>query len=329
VDAAALRVPQAASLNDPNVSVMSYPFYPYVPQTASGRMTVDVVASQEVPWCGKLRTKADAAQAEVDMARADLVAAELEVVEQVKRAYYELYRVQKSFEISQQSRESAVRLSRVAEARLKAAQVNQQDFLRAELEVANIDTELVKLRQELESAQARLARLLHVSPDTPVRALQDLPAEQVPRDLARLYARAIAARPELHAQLAAVRRDRLSTDLARLQYYPDITYSFGWGAMTTDKALAPTADGIDNLSVGVMADIPIYRKRLDAGVREAEATAVASAREYENLRDRTQEEIKDLLAQATSQQELLQLFQEKIIPKATQTLDVSIPAYES
>ena len=93
--------------------------------------------------------------------------------------------------------------------------------------------------------------------------------------------------------------------------------------------LAPTADGIDNLSLGIGANIPLYRKRLEAGVREAEAQTVASAREYDGLRDRTQEEIKDLFAQLVSQQELLNLFRTDIVPKAEQTFKASISAYQT
>ena len=117
----------------------------------------------------------------------------------------------------------AVDFSQIAEIKYRTGTVDQQDVLRAQLEVSNIDIELVRMRQELQSAQARLARLLHLSPDTPVQALPELPAEQIPNDLERLYALAIEARPDLHAQLAAIRRDRLNVDLARLQYYPDVT----------------------------------------------------------------------------------------------------------
>ena len=54
VEAAGERVPQAASLEDPTLSVMGYPFYPAVPQTAGGRATASVAATQAVPWFGKL-----------------------------------------------------------------------------------------------------------------------------------------------------------------------------------------------------------------------------------------------------------------------------------
>jgi outer membrane protein TolC len=133
----------------------------------------------------------------------------------------------------------------------------------------------------------------------------------------------------LHAQLAAIRRDRLNVDLARLQYYPDVTLKASWGDMSTSQAMSPTADGIGMLGVGIGANIPLYRKRLEAGVREAEAKTVASAREYDVLRDKAQEEIKDLFGQLASQEQLLTLFRADIIPKAEQTLKVSSSAYQT
>ena len=77
INAAAMRVPQAASLKDPQISATGYPFYPYVPQTATGRVTAELMTSQEVPWKGKLLAQSQAAAAELDMARAQLAAVEL------------------------------------------------------------------------------------------------------------------------------------------------------------------------------------------------------------------------------------------------------------
>ncbi len=329
VEAAAQRVPQAASLRDPTATVSGYPFSSYALQTANGRLTANLAASQEVPWFGKLETRAQAAEAEVNVARAELAATELEVIEQVKRAYYELHFVEKSIAITAESRRLAVDLSRIAEARFKAAQVSQQDYLRAEVTVYNVDAELIRLREELQLAQARLARLLHISPDTPLRTLPELADEELPTDLQRLYERAIAARPELHAQLAAIQRDRHAVRLAQLQYFPDVTFSGSWGAVTTNRAVALAADGRDFAQFGIMANIPIYRKRLQAGVREAESKTVASARQYDSLRDKTQQEVKDLFVEINAQRDLLRVFDTQIVPVAEQTLRVSIPAYES
>jgi cobalt-zinc-cadmium efflux system outer membrane protein len=149
------------------------------------------------------------AEEETNVARAQLAVVELEVIEQVKRAYYELYFIQKAIRITEDDKKLLTDLSAIAESKYRTGTVSQQDVLRAQVEVSNLESELIRLRQELESAQARLARLLHVSPDTPVRAMEQLPPEQAPQDLDRLYQQAIAARPELQVQLAALVLQRL------------------------------------------------------------------------------------------------------------------------
>jgi outer membrane protein TolC len=276
-----------------------------------------------------LDARAEVAEAETEMARRELAAAELTVIEQVKRAYYELYFIQRAIRITEEDKGLLSDLSTIAESKYRTGTVSQQDVLRAQVEVSNLNAELIRLRQQLESTQARLAQVLHVSPDTPIRAIEQLPREQIPRDLERLYRQAVAARPELQAQLAAVHRDRQSVELARLAYFPDFAFTAEWMGMATEGALAPSADGVPDVGIGMTVNLPIYRKRLDAGVRESEAKTVASARKYDSLRDQTVQEVKDLLVQATSQKELIDLFRDDIIPKADQTLRVCTGAYEA
>jgi outer membrane protein TolC len=195
-------------------------------------------------------------------------------------------------------------------------------------ELSNVDGELIRMEQMRAAAQADLAQVLHISPETPLAAVDQLSPENVPRDLDWLYRQAVASRPELHAMLAEIERDQRMVDLARLEYYPDATFTFGWGEMTTNRALAPSADGIDNLTVGVSVNLPVYRKRLDAAVREAEATVVASARQYDQMKDETQRDVKQLFTQAASQRDVEVLFRESIIPKTRQALEVAVRGYQ-
>jgi outer membrane protein TolC len=208
-------------------------------------------------------------------------------------------------------------------------EVSQQDVLRAQTELANLDAELVRLRQELVSNQARLARLLHASPNTNLQAEEQIPEADVALELERLYAVAVAARPELQAELHMIERERRAKELACKQYYPDATLGVEWMENTTHKAIAPTADGLDDVGLNLSVNLPIYRNRLDAAVREAEARALAAARRYESERDQTLERIKDLFAQVESQRELVRLFSQTILPKAQQTLEVSMADYQT
>lgn len=323
VDAAAHQVPVAASLPDPMVNATAFP----APiQTAAGQQEASLGMNQKLPFYKKLDTAAGAAEAHANFERAQLATIELATIAQVRKAYFELYYLQHAIAINQQEQEELAKIRDAANARYKTTLTSQQDVLRAELELSNAENEAIRLRQLLTSGQARLARVLHVSPDTPLRALDELSPEEAPRDLSWLEERAVAARPELHAQLAALARDRRKAQLARLDYVPDLTVGAQWIDIST-AGISPVQNGRDAVLLTAGVNLPLYRKRIDSSVKSAEAQAVATAREYDALRDSTLEQVADLFAQAQSQQDMLLLFRDDILPKARQTYEVSSSAY--
>lgn len=324
MEAFAHQVPVAASLPDPMLNTTAFP---EPVQTATGQQELILGVSQKFPWRQKLSLHASVAESQTNMARAQLATVELATIEKVKKAYYELYFIQQATRVTKAERDLLVQIRDAANARYRAALASQQDVLRAELELSQIENDLIRLRQQLDSGQAKLARQLHVAPQTKVRALDRLSVENVPQDLEWLESQAVAARPELHAQLAALQRDRQGAQLARLDYVPDLTLGMNW-IDVADTGISPVTNGRDAFLVTAGVNLPIYRKRLDSNVRSAEAKAVATARDYDALRDATLEQVLDLFAQARSQQELMTLFEQDILPKARQTLEVSSRSYD-
>jgi len=323
MESLAHRVPVAASLPDPMFNVTTQP---EPVQTAAGQQELIVAANQKFLLFGKLDSRASLAESQTNVARAQLAAVELATIAKVKRAYYELYFLQQATAVTKDEQRLLVEIREVANTRYKAGSTSQQDVLRADLEVSNVENDLIRLRQQRTSGQARLARLLHIAPQTQVAAIDSLSHEQAPRDLELLQQQAVSARPELHAQLAAVRRDRSAVNLARLDYKPDVTLGVSW-IDVANNGISPGSNGRDSFLLSAGVNLPIYRKRLDSSVRSAEAQVVSTAREYDSLRDGTLEEVTDLFAQARSQEEMLLLFSEDILPKARQTLEVSSQAY--
>ncbi len=216
----------------------------------------------------------------------------------------------------------------VAEVRFATGATSQQDVLRLHAELGGVDTELAQWRQEAIAARADLAQVLALAPDTPLETVPLGSPDHLPADLEALYQQALAHRPELRGALADVARSRHQVDLARLAYYPDLTWSAGWGEMTSHRAMSPLADGMDAVSVGLAMNLPVYRQRLAAGVAEATAEYCASARERDAVRDRTLRDVKTLFAQAHSQAEVLQLVRGTILPSSRQALDVALREYQ-
>ncbi len=323
MESLAYQVPVAASLQDPNLLITAQP---KPVQTASGEQTLAMAVNQKFPWFGKLEMRAGVAEEQTNIARANLAAAELSTIEKTKRAYFELYFIQQSIMITEAEQQLLSEIRNVANTRYKTGLTSQQDVLRADLEISNIENELIQLRQRLKSGQAVLARILHIAPQTNVLALDEIPRQEMELNLEALQEQAIAARPELHAQLAAIQRERQTVQLARLDYKPDVTLGLNW-INVANSGLSPVANGDDAFLMSAGINMPIYRKRLDSQIRSAEAKVVATARQYDALKDNTLEEVTDLFAKVESQKELLVLFEDDILPKARLTLEVSSRAY--
>lgn len=325
VESLANRVPQAASLPDP---MMGMTAYPSPVQTAAGEQNFALAMNQKVPWRGKLETRASVAQQDVNMARANLAAVELKVVEQIKNAYFDLYFIQQAISITKKDQGQLELIGEVVEQMYVVKRdVTQQDVLQVQVALARLEADLASLNQQKESAQAKLARLLHVSPETKPEALDSLPPEQTVSNIQQYYETAIAASPELHAQLSAIEKDRRSVCLAELESYPDLTYGFNWISTSTD-GISPVRNGNDAFMLTLGMNLPVYGNRIDAGVREAQTRALANAKKYDRLKDEKMESVADLFAKIKNQQENLRLFRNDIIPKQELTLEQSVEDYQ-
>ncbi len=325
VEMMANRVPQAASLPDPMLGAMAFPS---PGQTAAGEQEFALSMNQKFPWRGKLATQAAMAEQDVNAARARLAEVELKVVEQIKNAYFKLYFIQQAIAIIENDRKQLELIETVVDRMYRVqGDVTQQDVLQVQVQLSQVDAELVEFRQQKTSAQARLARLLHISPETQLEALDQLPPGKTVNNIQQLYDVAIQARPELHAQLATIDRNRKAACLAQLDRYPDLTLGFNWIAIA-NEGLSPVANGEDDFMLTLGMNLPVYKKRIDAGVREAQTRTLASARKYDRLKDETMESVADLFAKVQSLRETLSLFHDDIIPKSKLTLEQSIENYQ-
>jgi cobalt-zinc-cadmium efflux system outer membrane protein len=325
------RVPQVTSLDDPVASNTIYPIPSVGPQySLMGYNPYNLMLSQQFPWFGTLRLRGQAAEKDAKVALAELAAAELGTVSAVKRAYYDLYYNERAEAILADNRRLAVDFIAIARERFKTGSTGQQDVLRAEVVVDDLDRELIRVRQGTASARADLAQQLHVDPESELRTLPDLPLATVPAQVDRLYRLAVAARPELQGRLAAIARDERAVELTRKRYRPNVTLGLSYMDMEKTNAVTPkTASGNPNVGLFVGFNLPIYQKKLAAGVCEAQARAIADARLYDAERDSTYREIKDLIAQANSQKAISDLFRASILPKSRQALEASTSEYQA
>ena len=175
-------------------------------------------------------------------------------------------------------------------------------------------------------AQAELAGALHLRPRTRFVAVSTLGRAEVADTADLLVELAEQCQPEMDASRREICRDKSATNLARRGYWPDVTLSFNWHDIGP-AGLSPVSNGRDACSLGVGMNLPLCRTRLDAAVREARYKTASSVRRYAAARDRLGTEVRTLHAQFTEQDQILSVLESDILPRAVQTLDLSIEAY--
>ena len=246
---------------------------------------------------------------------------ELATVAQVKQAYYELYFIQQAISITESEEVQLAKIRDSANARYRATLTSQQDVLRADLELSNIANELIRLHRQLDSAR-RDSPACCTRRRKPSCERWTISPTNSHRRTWRGWSGA-RSQPDRNCTRSSPPSSETAVQrLARLDYVPDLTLGATW-IDTASAGISPVANGQDAVLLTAGVNLPIYRKRLDSGVRSAEASAVATARDYDALRDATLEQVADLFAKARSQQDLLMLFREDILPTARQTLEVS------
>ncbi len=321
------RVPQAKSLPDPQL--MTTVFVEEI-QTAAGPQELALALSQKIPWFGKRAFRSQVAYYDAMAAYARVTATELKVIEQVKLAYFDLYFLQKAIAETQRLRPRLQQVIDVVRTQFETSVpgVGLERLRQAQVELAKLEMRLVELEQTKARAQARLAGVLHLPANTQIEAAGEVPRCRLAQQVDVLVALAAAWQPELEARRREVRRDQASIWLAERDYWPDLNLGLNWYEIGS-SGLSPVANGRDAVSLGVRVNLPIYRTRLDAAVREAQHETAASARRYASERDRVQAELGALYARFREHDRMLNIVQSQVLPMTEEMLQLAPEAYST
>ena len=327
VDAAGERITVASSFANPQLGVMGWPSGAS-PQWVDGRMSSETSFSQKTLWPGKRQLDGAAAQAEFCRQKSEYSQFELETIESVTMAYAELRYYQTILEVFQQSRKLSDDLRAATEAKYRVATATQQDVLRAEFEQKRVDLEILQLAAESTAAHSRLVALLHLPFGEKIQTVAN-DRQQLELDLEKLLDLALRSRPDIRAADIELARTQLLTQRAVMDYKPDITWNVNLGTMTDRRAMSPLAENGINLGLGVMLDLPLYRSRLDAAIRDREASSLAAARTRDAAMDRATQQVVELVALAQAQKAVVDLYNSDLVPLAKQTLEASAGDYRN
>lgn len=316
-------IPQVKSLPDP---MLSYSHFGQSVETRLGPQRNKFSLSQKLPFFGKLSLEGDIAQSAASLFEEQYNAVKANITLKVKKAFFSLFWFDKALKISSEEKEVLQRLVKIAQKKYETGKGNQQDVLKAHLEISRITDKILILKQGRKGIVAGLNSLLNRPPGSAIRKAEEFKVPGLKVELKELYGMARELRPELRKARFLIEKNEKSLKLAKKNYFPDFKIMFDYidiGAGTTTNA----KDGRNSWMASIGINIPIWRRKLRASEAEAAIKIDASQEGYKNAENVTFSRVNELFFEVKTASEQVNLYKYSLLPQAEQSLKASEVGY--
>ncbi len=324
--AAAERLPQVRALPDPRVN---FGFFLDEVETRTGPQQARVGVSQTFPWPGRLRNREDAASRAALAAWREFEAARLSVTERVVSTLHDLAYLDSAISITEENLELLRSFEEALRARYRVGAGSHPELIRAQVELGQLEDRIAQLRAMRPAFVAELNAALNRASRQEVPTFSRLPGRVAAVDAQDLAELARQSNPALLALDEQIEEQRLLAEVARKEGLPDLT--IGLDYIITDEAAdrSISESGDDPILLSFGFNVPLWREKYDAGVREALARRLAVAGERADQANRIAAGIHRAWFEHTDADRRVRLFERTLIPKAEESLRASLAAFRA
>lgn len=276
--------------------------------------------SQMLPFPGKLSLMEKMATKEASMSAEELRDKEIEILTMVKMAYFDYYYIQSAIEITKEIKGLLSDLEKVAGIRYSTGLVPQQDLIKAQVELSMITNDLITMESEKKILQARLNILLNRPPSAPLAEPKGLVFKQPIPEKGELIERALKRTPMIKAMEYNIEALESNRDLAKRNYYPD--FMLGIAPIQRMKKLS-------SWDVMISLNIPLWWKKYDYKLREAEANLNSSKERLNNLKNQISFELSQAYTKVETAKRVIELYETGLLPQARLSFESALGNYET
>ncbi|RPI16210.1 MAG: TolC family protein, partial [Acidobacteriales bacterium] len=240
---------------------------------------------------------------------------------QLKQAYYRLSYSYAARDVLERNRELLRKLLRITEARYSVGKAAQQDVFKTQTQLSILEIKLVDLQREHNAREAEISSLLNRVPGSSLGRPRDMQPQELAPSIEELYASASRNAPMLLRDQKMIQRAQIAMNMARKEYYPDYTVSFGY----FNQGSMPSM-----YQARVDFKLPAYFWRKQrAGLTEQAQSLAESRHTYAATTQSLHFRIKDDYLMATTSSQLMKLYGHTVVPQATLALESSLASYET
>ncbi|HEY6095119.1 MAG TPA: TolC family protein [Gallionellaceae bacterium] len=276
---------------------------------------------QPVPGWGKREAQQQIASASARQMEAQQHAVQAELHSRMRLAFAQYYRAWQALQLNQEISGFAASATRLAQQRYEHGLVKQQDWLKAQLDEAALQSERYSLQAELQRTQARINAMLNRPAGAVLAEPQQLPELPPP---ARLEETALQQRlgdgsPQLTAQREQSAAAQANLDLTRTNQRPDFIV-----------AISPIqrGDSISSWDAMLEFTIPLQQNSHSAHRHEAARQLEASQAREQALAQNLAADVSEHGAALRAASEQLQLIRSRTLPLAELNYQSALAGYQ-
>jgi cobalt-zinc-cadmium efflux system outer membrane protein len=321
---AARNVPkQAAALPETQLSVQQFSVgspRPFAGYSNSDFAYIGFGASQDIPYPGKRRLRAQVAEHEAESMEAQTDSIRRTVVGNLKMVYFRLAYIQQTLGALRRSDALLDQVQEASEARYRVGQGNQQDVLKAQLQHTKILQEVAHHHQEEGLLEAQIKQVLGRPQESPDIVTETLTLRALLYTAAELLQRAREQNPDLHSKQASIRQQESKVALAHKNFRPDFNVQYNYehtGSQTRDYYMATFGIRLPN------------RGRQKAELAEAQEIQERARQELDAESQRVLSEVQQQYVRAKTAEEQLKIYSDGLVPQSEATFQSALSAYQS
>lgn len=319
------QISQAKGFPDPT---LSFAHFGQSIETRLGPQRNKISLSQKIPFFGKLSLKENIATENsliFEVQHAKVVA---DHILRVKEAFFSLYWFEKAIDLGNEEKEVLSRLAKIAQKKYETGLANQQDVLKAHLEISRLSEKILTLKQGKKSIETRLNALLNRPAISPFGRIGEIEEVLLTLSLTELSELAGNGRPELKQAQHFILKSEKSIELAKKNNWPDFTLMFEYFDIGAGSTVHPE-DGRNAWVGGIGINIPIWRGKYNAAEAEAAIRLTANQKRFEDIRNDTAAQVSEYYQEVKTYEDQLALYKHSLIPQAEQTFKASEVGYLS
>jgi len=314
-DAAGHKVGSAGALADPTVTLEAWD----VNSRGVGQRRFGV--EQEFRLWGKRDLERGVAIADAEAARHQSRAADTDLIARVKTVYAQYGAAHQATELSTGLKRRVDEILAILRMRYGGVtSVDQQEVIKAEIEAATAEADVVRRQGEEKSAAARLNALIGRESQAPLAQPRGFRPLKTKLKLAAVQTLARAANPMLAATDAQVSAATSAKELTDLNYYPDLTL----GARYVNR---PRGEDSGEFLLGFK--VPLQYEAKDAEQRAAGSRLGAAQARSDAIRIRLDGEVAEAWFRLEAVRKAIRILEQRQLPPARLSVESARSGFQA